>query len=106
VVFFAFDRSEISPVAATVLERAISDFKENGLTRIVVEGHADRSGTDAYNENLSRARAQAVATFLMGHGVATDNIETAWFGESRPRVQTDDGVRNEENRRAEIFLRR
>jgi outer membrane protein OmpA-like peptidoglycan-associated protein len=106
VVFFAFDRSEISPVAATILERAISDFQENGLTRIVVEGHADRSGTDAYNENLSRARAQAVATFLMGKGVATDNIETAWFGESRPRVETDDGIRNEENRRAEIFLRR
>lgn len=105
VVFFAFDRSEISPVAAQVLERAIADFRQNGLTRIVVEGHADRSGSDAYNENISRARAQSVATFLIGRGVATENIETAWFGEARPRVETDDGVRNEENRRAEIFLR-
>jgi outer membrane protein OmpA-like peptidoglycan-associated protein/opacity protein-like surface antigen len=106
VVFFAWDRSDLSPVAMQVLDRAVADFRQNGITRIIVEGHADRSGPEAYNENLSRARAQRVTDYLISKDVSPDNIHTAWFGETRPRVQTADDVRHEENRRAEIFLRR
>lgn len=106
VVFFAFDKSDISPVAAQVLDRAIADFRATGMTRIVVEGHADRSGKDAYNQKLSERRSASVASYLTQRGVATNAIQTAGFGESRPRVPTPDGARNDENRRAEIFLRK
>ncbi len=106
VVFFAFDRSEISPVASQVLDRAIADFRATGMTNIVIEGHADRSGSDAYNQRLSQRRAQSVASYLRSKGVGQNAIQTAAFGETRPRVPTADGVRNEENRRAELFLRK
>lgn len=106
VVFFAFDKAEISPVAAQVLDRAIADYRSTGMTRIVVEGHADRSGKDVYNQRLSERRAKAVADYLGGKGIGAASIQTAGFGETRPRVPTADGQRNDENRRAEIFLRK
>jgi outer membrane protein OmpA-like peptidoglycan-associated protein len=106
VVFFAWDKSDITPVAAQVLDRAIADFRRTGSTRVVIEGHADRSGPEGYNQKLSERRARSVATYLTGKGIAANQIQTAAFGETRPRVPTADGVRNEENRRAEIFLRK
>ncbi|WP_430397783.1 OmpA family protein [Ferrovibrio sp.] len=106
VVFFAFDKSDISPVASQVLDRAIADFRATGSTRVVIEGHTDRSGKDAYNQRLSERRAKSVADYLTAKGVAGSAIQTAGFGETRPRVPTADGERNEENRRAEIFLRK
>ncbi|HLT76630.1 MAG TPA: OmpW family outer membrane protein [Ferrovibrio sp.] len=106
VVFFAFDRAEVSPVAAQVLDRAIADFRSTGMTNIVIEGHADRSGSDAYNQRLSQRRAESVAAYLRSKGIGQNAIQTAAFGESRPRVPTADGVRNDENRRAELFLRK
>lgn len=106
VVFFAFDKSDISPVAAQVLDRAIADYRATGMTRIVVEGHADRSGKDAYNQKLSERRADAVAAYLASKGIGAGSIQKAGFGETRPRVPTADGARNDENRRAEIFLRK
>lgn len=105
-MFFAFDRAEVSPVAAQVLDRAIADFRSTGMTNIVIEGHADRSGSDAYNQRLSQRRAESVAAYLRSKGIGQNAIQTAAFGESRPRVPTADGVRNDENRRAELFLRK
>ena len=59
-----------------------------------------------YNQRLSQRRAQSVASYLRSKGVGQNAIQTAAFGETRPRVPTADGVRNEENRRAELFLRK
>ena len=105
IVFFAWDKADITPLAAQVLERAIADFKRTGQTRVLIEGHADRSGSENYNVRLSERRARAVAKFMSDRGITTQQMNMSWFGESRPRVQTQDGVRHDENRRAEIFLR-
>jgi len=106
MVFFAFDSAEVMPAAAQVLERAIADFKSTGASRIVIEGHADRSGGDSYNQRLSDRRVKAVTDFMIKRGVQVAQIQTAAYGETRPRVPTADGVRHDENRRVEIFLRR
>ncbi len=106
IVFFAFDKSEVTPVATQVLDRAIADFRATGSTSIKLEGHADRSGSDKYNVALSKRRSDAVAAYLRSKGIAQSAINEEWFGEARPRVNTPDGVRNDENRRVEIFLRK
>jgi outer membrane protein OmpA-like peptidoglycan-associated protein len=106
IVFFAFDRAEITPVAGQVLDRAIADYRATGSTAIRIEGHADRSGADAYNQRLSQRRADAVRAYLASKGLPASAVSTEAFGESRPRVATPDGVRNDENRRAEIYLRK
>ena len=68
-------------------------------------GHADTSGTQRYNQDLSRRRAQAVASELVRLGVPREAITVQAFGESRPLVPTGDGVREPQNRRVEIVLR-
>ena len=105
LVFFAFDRSDISPVGSQVLDRVLNDFKTRNMQIILVNGHADRSGTDRYNQALSERRAAAVAKYLTARSIRADQIQTKAFGETQPRVPTADGVRNDENRRVEIFLR-
>lgn len=102
LVFFDFDRSNISPVAQRVLEKVVTDAAKMNPSRITVAGNADRSGSDAYNLALSKRRAETVAGALTRAGVARAKLQVEWFGESRPRVKTADGVREPENRNVEI----
>lgn len=106
IVFFAFDKSDISPVASQVLDRAVADFRATGSTNVRIEGNADRSGGNAYNQRLSQRRADSVATYLRSKGIAQGAITTSANGEDKPRVPTADGVRNDENRNAQVFLRK
>lgn len=104
LVFFAFDKSNISPVAAQVLDHAIADFHRTGSVAFDVKGYTDLSGTEKYNLKLSERRAKSVEAYLLAHGVEASQIQTQWFGEADPRVPTAPGVRNQENRRAQIVL--
>lgn len=106
IVFFAFDKSDISPVAAQVLDRAVADYRATGSTNVRIEGNADRSGKNDYNLKLSQRRADAVAAYLRTKGIAQNAIQTVANGEEKPRVPTADGVRNDENRNAQIYLRK
>ncbi len=106
IVFFAFDKTDITPVASEVLDRAIADFRRTGFAKFEIQAHADRAGGDAYNQRLSERRANAVRGYLMQKGIQTGQIDLQWFGETKPRVPTPDGVQNDQNRRAEVFLRK
>lgn len=106
IIFFPFDSAQITPVAGQVLDRAIADFRATGSTNVRIEGNADRSGSQAYNQRLSQRRADAAAAYMREKGIGAGAIQTAAFGEDRPRVPTADGVRNDENRNAQIFLRK
>jgi OOP family OmpA-OmpF porin len=105
LVFFDFDRSDITPEADRII-RAAADSWKRGATRMQVGlvGHADRSGTDAYNQRLSERRAAAVRARLVQYGVTNDVIRASGVGESQPLVPTADGVREPQNRRVEIGL--
>jgi OOP family OmpA-OmpF porin len=104
MVFFDFDRSNITPTAATTIQQAAARAKSGQKTRIGVTGHADRSGADAYNMALSLRRANAVKDQLVREGIPAANITVVGRGESQPLVQTADGVREPQNRRVEIVL--
>ncbi|HUN51523.1 MAG TPA: OmpA family protein [Candidatus Sulfotelmatobacter sp.] len=106
LVFFAFDKSDISAVASKVLDRVIADFHRTGSAVLDVQGYTDLAGSVDYNLKLSKRRADAVKAYLVAHGVQADEIRTEWFGKSNPRVPTPDGVRNQENRRAQIYLKK
>ncbi len=104
IVFFAWDRAEITPVARKILSQVAEDYKAGKATRLILAGHADRSGPAAYNLELSKRRARAVAKVLTELGVPDTAMELHWYGETRPRVPTPDGVREPQNRRVEISL--
>jgi OOP family OmpA-OmpF porin len=106
LVFFAFDRAEINPLAARVLDKVIADFQRTGSTQIDVRGHADLTGSAAYNLKLSERRALAVKDYLVTKGVKGGALRIEWFGKAQPRVPTPAGVRSDENRRTEIVLKK
>jgi outer membrane protein OmpA-like peptidoglycan-associated protein len=104
LVFFAWDQADISPVAQTVLDQVRDDYLRGRPSRLILAGHADRSGPEWYNDELSEERARNVARVLVGMGVSPEALSVEWFGERRPRVPTDDGVREPQNRRVEIVF--
>ena len=99
---FDWNKSDITPEAASILDNAFSNYQNCGNAKVMLAGHADRSGSASYNVGLSQRRADSVKAYFTGKGVPTGVITTEAFGESRPRVQTADGVRELQNRRVEI----
>lgn len=104
LVFFAWDQAELTPVALAVLDQIQADFLRGRPTRLLVAGHADRSGPEPYNEALSEARARNVARALVRRGIPEQSVDIEWFGERRPRVPTPDGQREPRNRRVEVVF--
>jgi OOP family OmpA-OmpF porin len=102
IVFFDWDKDEITPAAAAILDNAAAGYQQIGSASVVLAGHADRSGSDAYNVGLSQRRANNVRAYLTGRGVPDAAITSEAYGESRPLVDTADGVREPQNRRVEI----
>jgi outer membrane autotransporter protein len=102
LVFFNWDQSMITAEAAAILDRAAEQFVATGQTTVQLAGHADKSGKDDYNIGLSQRRADAVKAYLSSKGVPGSATATEAFGESRPLVDTANGVREPQNRRVEI----
>ncbi|MGH6717820.1 MAG: OmpA family protein [Alphaproteobacteria bacterium] len=102
IIYFGFDVSQVAQSAVGVIAEIANLALEAQPSRITVQGHADRAGSDAYNLALSAKRAANVADALVANGVSADLLDVSEFGESMPLVPTDDGVRNPENRRVEI----
>jgi len=102
IVFFDWDKSDITPEAATILDSAITAYASCHNAPTMLAGHTDRSGSDQYNMELSKRRNDSVTAYLAGHGVPTRAISAQALGESMPRVATADGVREAQNRRVEI----
>ena len=105
LVFFDWDRADLTDRARQIIAEAAQATTRVQTTRIEVSGHTDKSGTARYNAGLSVRRAQNVAAELVRLGVPRQAITVQGFGESRPLVQTADGVREPQNRRVEIVLR-
>jgi len=87
------------------VREAASNFANSDFARLQVVGHADTSGPAAYNSNLSRERALRVIEELVLRGVGEPRIDMLWKGESEPLVATGDGIREPQNRRAEIVFK-
>src|SRR6185369_4089327 len=104
MVFFDWDRSNLSQQALNTIKQASDAFKAKGNARITATGHTDTSGPEAYNRALSLRRANAVKDALVRNGVPAQAISVIGMGEKGLLVQTGDGVREPQNRRVEIVI--
>ena len=104
LVFFDWDRADLTDRARQIIAEAAQATTRTQVTRIMVSGHTDTTGTARYNQGLSVRRAQNVAAELVRLGVPRGAITTQGFGFSRPLVATGPGVREPQNRRVEIVL--
>jgi outer membrane protein OmpA-like peptidoglycan-associated protein len=101
-VFFDWNKSDVTPEAASILDNAISNYADCSNTKVVIAGYTDRSGSASYNVGLSQRRADTVRSYMGGKGIPDAAMSAQGFGESNPRVPTADGVRELQNRRVEI----
>ena len=104
MVFFDWDRSNLSSQALATIQQAANAFKSKGNARITATGHTDTSGPADYNMALSLRRANAVKDALVRDGVPATAIAVIGRGEQGLLVPTPDGVREPQNRRVEIVL--
>jgi outer membrane protein OmpA-like peptidoglycan-associated protein len=104
IIFFDWDRDNITPEAMAILEEAAEYAKTEGVARVVLTGHADLSGPTDYNQGLSLRRANNARNAMVDLGIPADQIAVFAKGETDPLVPTADGVREPQNRRVEIVL--
>lgn len=102
VVYFAFDSSEITTQAASVLNQHVSLLNSNPSAGVVVAGHTDERGSREYNMALGERRAQAARDYLSAQGVAANNIRVISYGEERPAAAGNAEDAYAQNRRAEL----
>jgi OOP family OmpA-OmpF porin len=102
LVFFGFNKSDLTSHGVRVVGEAAEAAKKHGAASISIVGHTDTSGSAVYNNALSMRRAQAVKDSLMAHGIDGGMISTAGRGEAELLVTTGDGVKEPQNRRAKI----
>ena len=104
MVFFNWDRSNLSQQALATIKQAADAFRTRGNARITATGHTDTSGPESYNMALSLRRANVVKDALVRDGVPAQAISVVGRGEQGLLVQTGDGVREPQNRRVEIVI--
>jgi outer membrane protein OmpA-like peptidoglycan-associated protein len=102
MVFFDWDRSNLSPQAMATLGQASAAYKTAPTARITDVGHTDTSGPADYNMGLSLRRADSVKGALVQSGIPATAIETSGRGENNLLVPTGDGIREPQNRRVEL----
>jgi outer membrane protein OmpA-like peptidoglycan-associated protein len=104
VVFFDKGRLQISATGVATIRQAAAEAKKPGVKAVEITGHTDRAGSDQLNNALSLRRARAVRERLIREGVPAALITARGLGESKPFMQTEDGIGQPENRRAEIVI--
>ncbi len=93
---FAFNSSELSDEARAVLQKQANFIKQFPEVRFRVFGHADKVGSNAYNQRLGLRRAQAAVAYLTSLGISRSRLEAVVsYGETRPLIATNEAeVRN------------
>jgi len=105
-VLFDFDSYELKAEAESVLEKVLQVLGEYSGNSILVEGHTDSEGTEAYNQTLSENRANSVKTWLVEAGIESSLLQAVGYGESNPVASNETEEGRGKNRRVEITIKK
>lgn len=103
-ITFESGSAEIRRSSYPTLDAAVAIFEKYPATRIRIAGHTDDVGSAEDNQSLSRARAQAVADYVIGEGIAAERVEVIGHGESQPVADNASRTGRAQNRRIELEL--
>jgi outer membrane protein OmpA-like peptidoglycan-associated protein len=104
-ILFDFNSSAVRSSSRDELRDMAEVFNKYGETTIVVAGHTDSVGSEAYNDRLSDRRASSVAGYLEDYGVRSSRIDAVGHGESRPKASNSSASGRQQNRRVELYIR-
>lgn len=103
-VTFEFNGDRLRPDAATILDAAADVLNRYPEMLVEVAGHTDSIGGDAFNQQLSQRRAEAVRQYLIGKGISAERLTAVGYGESEPKATNDNEEGRELNRRVELRI--
>ncbi len=104
-IFFDHNQAELKPESKTVLENAVNKLNANPNYKIEIYGHTDDVGSDAYNQQLSEKRVEAVKQYLIQIGFDQKRIvKVAGYGKTKPLWPNDSEEGRYHNRRVEFKL--
>jgi len=103
-ILFASDAADLRPQSRAKIERIGQLLQQFGSPRLRLDGHCDATGSDAYNEQLSLRRAQAVADILRGIGLPEESLQVRGLGKRLPLFDNKTRKGRAENRRVAIVV--
>ena len=103
-IFFDFDKATLKSESFPELNRIVSLMNERGTMQIEIAGHADATGPEAYNLQLSERRAKSVVNYLIGKGIAQNRISVVSHGEKKPVAPNTTPEGRRKNRRVEFKI--
>ena len=104
-LYFVEGSDELTEDSKAVFERVFGDLASRKVPDIVVVGHTDAVGSDKFNDELARKRADAVRAALVRRGIAEADVVAIGRGKRELLIPTPDGVAEPRNRRVEIVVR-
>ena len=103
-VLFATGKYELSPQALRSVGKLAEFLEKNPNRNVLIEGHTDNVGSDAFNLNLSEKRADSVKEMLVSKAIAEERITTKGYGKKYPAASNDTAAGKQENRRVEVII--
>jgi outer membrane protein OmpA-like peptidoglycan-associated protein len=103
-LLFAFNSDEIQSTAGENLKELAASLNRYPDSQLLIVGHTDNVGDDAYNQGLSQRRANSAATYLAAQGVARTRLATSGKGEAEPVTSNDSEAGRQQNRRVEVAI--
>lgn len=103
-ILFATNKSELSNASREALEKFAISLQNSPDTDVTIYGHTDNTGTRIVNERISKERADAVANYLVGQGVARSRIQTEGLAYDQPVADNTTPAGRAQNRRVEIYI--
>lgn len=101
-VHFEFDKARLMLDSKTVLRKVSESLNNEPDVKIIIMGHTDSMGSDAYNKRLSQERAQSVVNYLSTQGISSSRMQAIGYGESKPAASNSTEEGRERNRRVEL----
>ena len=102
MLFFDWDKGDIRRDDEAVIDQVAEAWRARPGAQLRLTGHTDRSGSTSFNRRAGMERTNIVRAALEKRGIPRNAMSLASFGEERPLVRTEDGVREVQNRRVEI----
>lgn len=103
-ILFNTNSATLSTAARSNIDNLSQTLKKYKDTNILIEGHTDATGSEAYNQSLSERRAYSVSNYTTSHGVLADRITTQGYGESQPVASNSTVSGKQANRRVEVAI--
>jgi outer membrane protein OmpA-like peptidoglycan-associated protein len=103
-VLFDFNKADLKPGAREKLAKIAGILLTYPGLQISLEGHTDAIGSDTYNQQLSRRRAESARNYLLESGIKSEMVQAMGFGESQPVASNDSAAGRQQNRRVELVV--